>query len=484
MSQETAQLLDNDVENEIAYSNTERSEPTVPAKKFPQYLAAITASLCALSAGLTLGWTSPIMDDLENGALNHLVVDKNKMGWVGSFAILGAMTMCIPTGFLCDKIGRKLTLLCITIPLVTGWLLVLFAQSFFILYLGRLISGMGFGACIIAVPIYISEISETSLRGTLGSYTQIMISMGVLVAYFIGSLLNIKNFTIACIVIPLIFACLFVFQPESPVYLLKKGLVDEAECNLIRLRGTEYDFNNELHHISESLKEDGNSVSLAHAFNRKSNVKAFMISMFLMFSQQFSGINTVILYTTQIFHLSGLKLNNYLATVIIGLVQVIATFAASFVVDSIGRRPLLITSAFFGGLSTCTLAFYITLKTRISLDSSILSYFGSIPIVSLGIFIVMFSIGLGPLPFVVSSEIFSPEIKSTACAAAGTFNQFLAFLITKSFLDISEVVGEDTTFYLFSICSIMSSVLFYFIIPETKGKTIDEIQWELGLLAD
>ncbi|KAK9887172.1 hypothetical protein WA026_020626 [Henosepilachna vigintioctopunctata] len=491
MNQDRAELLKETNENVVisrgGYETLGDSSPEISrysgqTKTFPQYVAALTATLTAFLAGMVLGWTSPMMDSLFAGNFNHLTISTSQMGWIGSFATLGAMTMCIPTGFVCDLIGRKKTLLAISIPFIIGWLLILFSKSVIYLYLGRLISGMGFGASCVAAPIYISEISEKQIRGTLGSYFQLMIASGILASYVAGTFMAPLSFTIFCAGLPFLFIIVFLCQPESPVFLMKKGLIDEARCSLIRLRGSEADVTEELAEIEGILKESGQTAtSIIQTFRRYSNLKALLISFSLMLFQQFCGINAVILYSANIFSTAGVKLNDDICTIILGLTQVIATLFSSFMVDKLGRRVLMISSTLMVGLSTIALAVYYTLKDRFLIDKTIMDHLNLIPIISLGCFIIMFSIGLGPLPWIIGSEIFPPEVKSMACSGAGTLNMFSAFLITKFFLDVSQNIGDDCSFYIFSLFSLMGTIFTYFVLPETKGKSIEDIQFELSL---
>ncbi|KAJ8955972.1 hypothetical protein NQ318_006243 [Aromia moschata] len=194
-------------------------------KKFIQYFVTLAATLSAVASGMVLAWTSPILDDLKNGKFRDIPLDKDQLGWIGSFVTLGAMAVCIPTGFICDLIGRKKCLLLLIIPFTVGWVLILFAKNVLMLYFGRIITGMGVGACCIALPLYISEIAHKTLRGALGSYLQLMITVGILLAYLAGKYLSPINYTVLCLCLPFAFLLLFVFQPESPVYLLKRGAV-------------------------------------------------------------------------------------------------------------------------------------------------------------------------------------------------------------------------------------------------------------------
>ncbi|CAH0546459.1 unnamed protein product [Brassicogethes aeneus] len=471
--------MDNRGDLQALEDNLENNQNPENYKARFQYFAAISATLSAFASGAVLGWTSPILDILENGDFNGIKVDNDQMGWIGSLATLGAVIMCIPMGVICDFMGRKKSLLFLVLPFTVGWALILFSKNILMLYFGRLFCGMAVGGTCVAAPLYTGEIAHKNLRGSLGSYFQLMVTVGILFAYVLGKFLTVKAFTIACACLPFIFVVLFVFQPESPVYLIKLGLYDAAESAMVRLRGTpgvQY----ELLELEETVKESTNSqVSMCRLLKRKSSLVAIVISFALMFFQQFCGINTIILYVSKIFETSGVKMDSKTASIIVAIVLALSTFIASLVIEKLGRKFLLILSSSVLIISNLTIAVYFTLKDRNHIDEKTLSHFGFIPVSAVCVFVAVFSLGLGPIPWMISSEIFVPEIKSVVSSVAGTLNWFMAFLITKFFLQINQQVGMDSTFYFFSVMSALGAIFIYKVVPETKGKTIMEIQYEL-----
>lgn len=405
----------------------------------------------------------------------------DELGWIGSFVTLGGMAVCIPAGFLCDLLGRKKTLLLLVVPFTIGWLLILLAENVLMLYFGRLITGLAAGACCIAAPLYTSEIAHKTLRGTLASYFQLMVTVGILLAYLIGKFLTPLYFTIWCACVPFVFVILFIIQPESPTYLLKKGLYDQAKSSIVKLRGQLYNADGELNEIEACLKESSRTtVSLRDTMRKRTVIKAFIITFALYFFQQFSGVNVIIFYTTDIFKASGTKLDPQTAAILVGIFQVITTFISSSTIDKLGRRILLLTSAVLISISTLMLAVYFTVKYRIHTDNHIMAEWSLLPVISISVFIIAYSLGLGPIPWVIAVEVFPTEIQSITSSIGGTFNWFLAFVLTKSYLSVSDAIGQDSTFYIFSLMSLIGVVFIYFVLPETKGKTNIEIQAALA----
>ncbi|KAK4877068.1 hypothetical protein RN001_009574 [Aquatica leii] len=456
---------------------------TVPLQKprsLPQYVATIAATLSAFAAGTVLAWTSPIITTLEKGQYNNISINEDEMGWIGSFVTLGAMVTCFPFGIICDVVGRKIALLILIVPFSVGWCLIVWANSLVMLYFGRFITGMAAGACCVAAPLYTNEIADKNIRGTLGSYFQLMVTMGILFAYILGKFVPVNVYTIVCAIVPFCFFIFFVFQPESPYYSLKKGQPDVAFKNLQRLRGPNYNTVSELDSIKSHLEESmQSSVSLSYAMRKKSGYKAFIIALALMFFQQLSGINAIIFYTSDIFKASGAKIDPQIATICVGTFQVVATFISSLIVDKLGRRMLLISSDFIMAFATIFLGLFFTFKDRHIVSDGIVNMLGFLPIVALCIFIIMFSMGLGPIPWTITGEIFSPDLKSFAVSCAATLNWFLAFLVTKFFLKLEVLIGSDVMFYIFSVICLIGTVFCYMVVPETKGKTIEQVQDEL-----
>lgn len=434
-----------------------------------------------MAAGCVNGWTANINTELDEGKFNDLKIDSDAKGWITSCATLGAMVMCFPIGIICDMIGRKLANLLLIIPFVVGWLIIILAENNGMIFAGRVITGMAGGAFCISAPMYTSEIAEAEIRGALGSFFQLLLTVGILFAYVVAYLVEPKAYTIICAVLPLLFGAVFFFQPETPVYLMKKGRRDDAKQSLIRLRGQKYNVEKELNEIAAMLQESANiQVNIVESMKKRAAQRSSIICFGLMFFQQLSGINAVIFYTSEIFTSAGSDLDPKIATIIVGAMQIFGTLLASVIVDKLGRKLLLIVSDLFMGISIIVLGLFFTLKERDLVDSSTLTDIGFLPVLSLCVFIIMFSIGYGPIPWMISSEVFPPEIKTFASAAAGTFNWFLAFLVTKFYLDLKEAFGGDVVFYIFGVISLIGTVFVVFFVPETKGKSFDEIQRELN----
>ncbi|XP_075978584.1 solute carrier family 2 member nebulosa isoform X2 [Anticarsia gemmatalis] len=467
---------------EIGVSRAELVEPRGDdGRKLPQYIAALAATLGALAAGSMLGWSAPVMVKIENSTDYNFEITSTQSPWISSITNLGAAFICIPIGIIMDMIGRKTTMLLLVIPFTLGWLLITFASSVGMLIAGRFITGLAGGAFCVTAPAYTSEIAQDSIRGTLGSYFQLMITVGILFAYAVGSYTSVFVFNILCTLIPIVFAVVFFFMPESPNFLVTKGKIDEARAALVRLRGSAYDVDYELNNLKYKADDaKTNPVSYMTAISKKTAIKAIIICYCLMLSQQLSGINAVIFNASQIFEDAGATIPSAVATIIIGVIQVVATFGSSLVVDKLGRRILLMSSALIMCVCSTTLGVYFFLQDTHGAESSIVQAITWLPLVSLSLFIVAFSIGLGPIPWMMAGELCTIDIKAFVSSTAGTLNWLLSFTVTSTFASLNSAIGAGQVFWIFAGIMLISFVFVFAVIPETKGKSVDEIQVMLG----
>lgn len=334
------------------------------------------------------------MNASEGEAEYEFPISSEDFSWIGSSVTLGAALVCLVIGTILQMVGRKLTMLLLVIPFTIGWALVTFATNLSMLLLGRFILGISGGAFCVAAPTYTAEIAQADIRGSLGSYFQLMLVIGVLFSYIVGAKSSVFVLNLVCAAIPLVFGAIFMFMPETPSYLISKGKKEAAAKSLSWLRGSEYDYSSELAQLEEQHEQDRkNKVSLAAAISRRSTIKAIFISLGLMFFQQMSGINAVIFYTKDIFDAADTGIDSGVATIIVGIMQVISVFVSSIIVDKLGRRLLLLPSAVTMSVCTILLGVYFYMKDTSGKES--VASLGWLPIAALCIFIILFSLGFG-----------------------------------------------------------------------------------------
>ncbi|XP_065344059.1 facilitated trehalose transporter Tret1-like [Cloeon dipterum] len=463
--------VDDDLNTPLLSDDHSQAPVAQDVRKISQFLAVLSATCGAFCLGSVLAWTSPVGERLKQGALGFPISD-DQLGWVGSLAGFGAAVMAPIAGQLVDRLGRKACMIFLCVPLCIGWLLVAFAKNPAMLYSGRIICGASGGAFSVAAPVYVSEVAHPSLRGALGALFQLQVVMGVEMAYVIGPLVSVFWLTVISAILPVVTAvAVLIFSPESPSFLLRKGRTNAAHDSLQWLWGNKCDLRTELNEMSRQVSEE-RSVSVKTIFLQK----ATMICVGLMAFQQFSGINAVIFFTEQIFAAAGGSVQGATAAAIVGAVQVGATFLSFLVVDKAGRRPLLLLSATVMAACNTTLGAFFFLKDR----GQDLSSLGMLPVLAVCLYFLVFSLGFGPVPWIMVGELFAPEVKGVAGSVASAATWWLAFAVTSLFRPIVSAIGEGQTFWMFAGLTAVGVLFVLLFVPETKGKTLEEIQTSLN----
>ena len=346
---------------------------------------------------------------------------------------------------------------------------------YFQLIFGRLLVGLAGGAFTTIVPAYIGEIASKEVRGVLLTLFQSSVDLGVLTVSILGWKLEL--FTLNCIacVLVTIYPILFMFFPETPVFLVGKGEKEKATNSLQRLRGADHNPESEILELQTVYEEalQAPKSSFSQEIQKKSTLKAFIIIMVLFLVFQFSGINAVMFYATSIFIESGISLNPFLASIILSIIEVFATIFSASIVDRFGRVALLkasLTLAFIGSMGIGS--FFVMKDFNIGFYKSVTW----IPLPSLCIFVFGFSMGLATVPFILLGEVFSDEAKKIIAPLGQTTNNFLSVVIGLLFPFLVGTIGSGFTFYIFASFILFGFVFTVIYIPETKGKSLTEIQ--------
>ena len=440
----------------------------------------ILANLVAFAIGIAFGWPSPVLPKLSG----KVDPDNNPLGrpathseesWIAGLAALGGIFGPLIVGVLVDKIGRKRTLLLLVLPMVTSLLAQAFAKTVLIFYITRFLIGVGAGGSLTVLPIYLAEIAETHNRGTLGCLLGIFISLGLLFTFSVGPFLTIRNFCLLCSVPLIIFMVVFsLWIPETPQFLASTNKNRELEITLTKLRNkTPSEIQKEVVEITNAvLEESRNKGNFTDLFKRKGLRKGIIVILGTIILQQFAGINAVLAYMQTIFDAAGNGLAPEISTIIIGVIQTLATVATGFLVERLGRRLLLLASALGSSVSLIALGLFFHLKTN-GFNVETVSW---LPVASLIAYIVAFNIGLGPLPWAVMAELFPPNVKSAASTITSVVCFTGAFIITLFFPSIALLLGMAKSFWIFAVVCFGGTIFIYYVLPETKGRSLQEIQ--------
>lgn len=438
-------------------------------------IAALGGFLFGFDTAVISGTIGLVKHDFNLGAFQE--------GWFVSCALLGCIIGVSVSGKASDKYGRKLVLILSALLFLTSALGCMVCSSFTQLVIFRLVGGLGIGVASMVSPLYISEFSPARFRGMMVSLYQLALTIGIVVAYFSNAYVVSRHGAgfdsaemkkifltepwramLGLGVLPSgIFLMALFLVPESPRWLLLKGQVQKAVSVLTRIEGPAA-AKEEVRSFRATAKA-GEPESLKQLFKPVYR-KALYIGLLLPFLSQVCGINAVIYYGPKILEGAGFTLSNALGgQVTIGLVNVVFTFVAIFTVDKWGRRPLLLTGILGAILALISIGV---------LFASGITY-GPWILISILLFIACFAFSFGPVCWVVVGEIFPNSIRGKAMSLA-TLSLWVANFLVGQLTPVSlEILGPATTFFIFALCCSPAVWVTLKLIPETKGKTLEDI---------
>ncbi|CRK87311.1 CLUMA_CG001113, isoform A [Clunio marinus] len=445
-----------------------------------QYLAAFTVNIITLGVGASIGWSSqtlPILIKTSNESPLKVPLTKNEASWVECNLAVGAIFGTFLFGYLSERIGRFWTAFMTALPQIFWWICVIVGKSFTILLIGRFFAGLSAGGVFVLVPLYISEISKDSLRGILGCFFMFAINLGTVLMFLAVEYLNYSIVPKIFISIPFIFTLTFMFLPETPQYLLKRGEIKKAENSLRFLRGCQ-NFNEvpekvkkELLVISKEIEEETlvKNVSIIDKLRTLVARKSLIIGLVLVSVNQLSGCLVFMNYKADIFINVGLKFSPEFFAIIISIIQVIGSVVSTFVVGSMTRKLLYISTCF--GAISGFLAWGFCLNL---FDKRTIFPWLSISALSLAIF--MASAGFLPLTFVLLSEILPQKIRSIGMTLCMALFWTLSFILHKIFINLVAFAQFYISLLIFCGFIFLGMMFIVVYVPETRNKSGDEIE--------
>ncbi|XP_034837919.1 facilitated trehalose transporter Tret1-like isoform X1 [Maniola hyperantus] len=487
MEMETKSAKEENIRNSVPFvkqlsteSNKVKADATQPYGPTTQRLylwtqifAAFAVSMGSLIVGFTSGYTSPALISM-NATLS---ITKDESSWVGGLMPLAALVGGIAGGPLIEYGGRRLTIMCISIPFFMGWMLIANAATVTLVFAGRALCGICVGVGSLAFPVYVGETIQPEVRGALGLLPTAFGNIGILLAFFAGNFLNWSNLAFLGAALPVPVFFLMIIAPETPRWYVSKGRADDARKSLQWLRGKNVDTEKEMTDLMRSQAESDltkGSNTLGQLFSKK-YLPAVLISLGLMIFQQLSGINAVIFYASELFIMAGSTLDKGMCSIIIGVVNFVSTFIATAIIDRLGRKMLLYISSISMITTLTVLGSYLYIKDM-KVD---VSSYGWLPLACLMIYVLGFSIGFGPIPWLMLGEILPSRIRGTAASLATGLNFTCTFIITTSFHKTVQLINMSGTMWLYSVICIIGLLFVIFFVPETKGKSLEEIEKKL-----
>ena len=393
--------------------------------------------------------------------------------------LLGAIAGALVAGWLADRISRRRTKIISGSVYILGGLACAFSQNYPEILASRFVLGLSVGTASFVSPMYIAELVPKRIRGGVVSFNQLMVTSGILVAYIVdwafAPLANNWRWMFGVAVIPgAALAIGMYFMPFSPRWLVQQGREDDAKEVLERYRFDEDDVDEEIDEIKQVSSEEVSVRELLGKGLRRTLIVGVGLAVF----QQIVGINTVIYYAPTILKMAGQQNTGALTqSLYIGLTNVVFTIVAILLLDRLGRRFFLL----FG--TACLTIALVSLGVFFA-SPSLQHSVGWLALASLLFYIFGFAIGLGPVFWLMISEIFPLQMRGPAMAVCSMFNWGFNFLISYTFLSLTDLITKSGTFWLYAGFGVCALVFFATVVPETKGRTLEEIQDDIGSDAD
>lgn len=436
-------------------------------KKSSLYLYFIC--MIATMGGLMFGFDVAIISGAVPFIQPYFGWNELQLGWGVSSLLVGAIIGAFGSGVLSDMYGRKSVLIIVALFFAVSCAFTALATSSVIFVAARVFGGLAVGAASVLSPMYVAEVAPPKNRGMLVAIYQLAIVMGILCSFLINyGLHNLENnwrWMFATGIIPsvLFFVGLF-FIPESPRWLYKAGREKESLKVLTRIGGESL-AKTEIVEISRSLNGDVSSVSLGELL-KPSARKVMLIGFILAVFVQISGINTIVDYAPKILLAAGVEINNaLLQTSLVGLINFIFTFVAILFIDKVGRRTLYLIGSMGMVITLIMLAISFYLKME-----------GIFTLICILMFIAFFASCIGPVFWTLVSEIFPNRIRGKALAFASFTQWIFNFLVVLLFPHFLASFGGAKTFLFLALMSLIQWLFTYIYVPETKGKSLEEIE--------
>ncbi len=429
------------------------------------YFISLVATLGGLMFGFDVGIISGAIPFIQP----YFGWDELQLGWGVSSILLGCIIGAFGTGTLTERYGRKSLLITVALffAISCAGMALAQTQTFFIVF--RVLGGLAVGSVSVLSPMYVAEVAPPKVRGTLITAYQLAITMGILISYLVNFALheadNNWRWMFATGLLPsILFFIGLIFIPESPRWLMKAGFRDKARVVMERIGGREF-ADSGLKEIELSLADEGPGSSFRLLFKKRYR-KVIVLGLLLSVFVQITGINTVVDYAPKILMTAGVEIRNaLLQTSLIGMVNFAFTFFAIFLIDRLGRK----TFYMIGSSGMAVSLLMIAAAFHFEMNPIFTTVF-------IMLFIAFFGSCIGPAFWTMVAEMFPNRIRGQAVALASFTQWVFNFLVVLFFPHLLDAIGGSVTFLFLSLMSGIQLIIVIFLLKETKGKTLEEIE--------
>lgn len=428
-----------------------------------QIFAGLAAHSGQISVGLGQGFSAILLPKLtEEGFAND---DENT--WIAALGVISNPLGSVVAGLCAEWLGRRSAIALASVPHAAGWLFIALSKSVPMLYVGRFISGIGMGMAN-GLYLYVNETAAPSQRGWLGSCGPVLVSAGVLMIYSLGTFTSWEKAAAISIGPAILSLALTRMIPETPGWLIARGQTEEAKESLLWLRGSGLSTDKEYDELCEAnVKREERKESLLKALHMPNVWKPFLILLIFFALQQISGIYIILFYTVNILKDIGIDLNEYSASVGIGVIRLFSSIAGAGLANSFGRKAL----AFVSGLGMAISAVGVALSYRFKLPSVV-------SLACIGGHVGSSMIGFLTLPWVMTSELYPLRFRGPLGGITTSMAQMLTFATIKMYPDLNALIGIESTMWTFAVTASLGALFALTVLPETRGRSLDEIENE------
>lgn len=432
-------------------------------------------SIVAALGGLLFGFDTAVVSGAIGFMKQHFDLNDFQVGWAVSSLIIGCIVGALSSGVLSEKFGRKRVLITAAILFIIGSVFSAVPNTFNEFIIARMIGGIGIGITSTLCPLYNAEIAPAKYRGRLVALNQLATVTGISLVYFVNlwiagfgneawGISTAWRWMFAFGIIPgLLFLVLLFFVPESPRWLIKQGRAAESLPILVKIHG-ETLAKQEVLDIKESFKTENGSIR--QLFNPALRL-ALIVGVGLAVLQQVTGINAVLYYAPEIFKQTGAGTNAALIqTIFVGIINLLFTILAIWLIDKVGRKMLLLIGS--SAMLICLIVIGAAFQTG---HTS-----GPLVLVFILVYVAAFALSLGPVVWVVISEIFPNRIRGKATAIASMALWTADYIVSQAFPPMLNSAGPALTFWIFGLMALITVVFTWRKVPETKGKSLEEIE--------
>lgn len=447
---------------------------TKPEQQTNMRFVTLVAMIAAFG-GLLFGFDTAVVSGAIGFMQQYFELNEVQVGWAVSSLIIGCIAGAAGAGVLGDRFGRKRVLIAAAILFIISSVGSAIPETFTGYIIARIIGGLGIGITSTLCPLYNAEIAPAQYRGRLVSLNQLATVTGIFLVYFTNlgiTALGDDAWDVAMawrwmfgfgVILGLVFLVLLFFVPESPRWLIKQGKAAESLPILVKIHGEEL-AKREVLDIKESFRQEGGSFK--QLFSPALRL-AVVVGVGLAILQQVTGINAVMYYAPEIFKEAGAGTNaSLIQTILVGFINFIFTIVAIWLIDKVGRKALLLIGS--ASMAVCLAVIGAAFQAG---EPS-----GPLVLVFILLYVASFAVSFGPVVWVIIAEIFPNRVRGKATAISSMALWAADYVVSQTFPPLLGSIGPGSTFWIFGVMSLIALLFTWRLVPETKGRSLEEME--------